>query len=121
MSMIGFLRNLVNRLRARPPVQTVRVSDRDLSLLTGDREYDHFAWDEILEIVTFKRDLFTYDDIRLAFRLDDGWLEVSEDALGWPELTEEMQRRFQDIPTDWYTTVMFPPFETCYRVLYKRD
>ena len=72
MSMTGFLRNLMNRLRARPPARTVRVSDRDLSLLMGDREYDHFAWDEVLEIVTFKRDLLTYDDICLAFRINDG-------------------------------------------------
>ena len=32
-----------------------------------------------------------------------------------------MQRQFPDIPTDWYVTVMFPAFETCYRVLYKRE
>lgn len=120
-TMIGFLRHLLNRLRSRPTVQTVRVSNRVVSLLIGDREYDHFRWDEILEIVTFKRDLFIHDDIRLAFRLDHGWLEVGEDAQGWSELTEQMRRQFPEIPTDWYTTVMFPPFETCYRLLYKRE
>ena len=119
--MTGLLRNLLNRLRSRPPVRTVRVSHKDLSLLKGDREYAHFAWDEVLEVVTFKRDLLTYDDIRLGFRLADGWLEVSEDAQGWSEMTQEMHRQFPEIPPDWYMTVMFPAFETCYRVLFKRE
>jgi hypothetical protein len=58
--------------------------------------------------------------IPLAFRVDDHWVEISEDTEGWSALSSALGRHFPTIPHDWYETVMLPPFATCYRVLYER-
>lgn len=113
-------RDLVNWLRPESPAPSVRVSDEGVTLLEGDRQCAHVAWCEVQEVVAFKRDLGTYDDIRLAFRVDGGWVEVSEDAEGWSALSAAIGRQFPTAPPDWHEAVMLPPFETCYRVLYKR-
>lgn len=95
------------------------TSDGFLLLLDGP----HVArvwWDEVREIVTFKRDLFSFDMICLAFRLsNDEWVEVWEDDPGFPAMTAHLPARFPTIPADWYQQVMFPPFETCERVLWR--
>jgi hypothetical protein len=114
------LNSLIGRLRPKPSVQAVQVSDDHVTLLKGDRPYAQIAWNEIQEVVTFKVDCLTYDDIRLALRVDDGWVEISEDAEGWSALSSALGRHLPTIPTDWYETVMLPPFAKCYRVLYKR-
>jgi len=118
--MMAFLRDLVGRLRPKAVALAVRVTDENITVLEGDRQCWQVGWDDIQEIVTFKLDLLTYDDIRLAFRVDDLWVELSEDAEGWSTLSSALARRFPTIPTDWYKTVIFPPFATCYRVLYER-
>src|SRR5271155_1719690 len=118
--MSAFLRDLLSRLRPKSPALAVQVSDEGVTLLEGDRQYARFTWVEVREVVTFKRDLGTYDDIRLAFRVDDGWVEIGEDAEGWPALSAAINRHFPATPPDWYETGMLPPFETCYRVLYER-
>jgi hypothetical protein len=119
--MIAFFSNLASRLLPKPPKPAVRVSEEDVTLLEGDRTRERFAWGEVREVVTFKRDCGIYDDIRLAFRIDDDdWIEVSEEAEGWSDLTAAVERHFPSVPTDWYWTVMLPPFETRYRVLYER-
>ncbi len=118
--MLAFLRDWISRFRSKPFAQGVQVSGGDVTLFEGGRQYARFTWDEIREIATFKRDRGTHDDIRLAFRTDDHWLEVSEAAEGWSDLSAAIRRRFPTIPGNWYETVMLPPFETCYRVLYER-
>jgi hypothetical protein len=89
-------------------------------LLNGDRFCTRFAWGEVREVATFKRDLGIYDDICLAFRIDDDWIVISEDSEGWPALSAALERHFPTVPPEWYWLVMSPPFETCYRVLYER-
>jgi hypothetical protein len=118
--MPAFLRDLASRLRLEPSALALRVSDECVTLVKGDRQCAQVVWNEVREVVTFKRDLLTYDDICLAFRVDDGWVVISEDAEGWSALTSALGRRFPTIPPDWYQTVMLPPFATCYRVLFER-
>lgn len=118
-SMIAYFRDLMSRLRRKPPTPTVRVSDEGMMLFDGDRPGVRFAWSEVQEIVTFKRDLYIYDDIRLAFRVDGRWVEVSEETEGWPKLVAAIERHFPTIPPDRYQAVMLPPFEACFRVLYE--
>ena len=117
--MIDLLRRLMSRLRPRAPALAVRVSDETVTLFEGTRQCVHFAWREVQEVVTFKRDCLTYDDIRLGFRIADGWIEISEDSEGWSDLNAALADRFPTVPTGWYEAVMLPPFETCYRVLYR--
>jgi hypothetical protein len=79
-----------------------------------------FRWDEVREVVTFKRDFGVRDDVRLAFRLADDWVEVSEEDEGWSALAEAMAKHLPGIPAEWYLEVMTPAFETNYRVLFSR-
>lgn len=80
------------------------------------------TWAAIKAIATYKLDLGTYDEICLAFKVADGsWVEVVESAPGFSDLMAEVDRRFPEIPRDWYRRVMLPAFATNYRVLWGAD
>lgn len=79
-----------------------------------------FRWDHVDEIRTFKRDLGTYDDIRLAFAAGGSWYEIGEDVKGFGRLSDAMREHFPSIPAGWYGDVMLPAFATNERVLYRR-
>lgn len=80
---------------------------------------DTVPWSTVRAIVTYKHDLFACDDICLAFKLAEGsWVEVSEDEPGFQSLVAEVERRYPEVPRDWYRVVMVPPFATNYRVLW---
>ena len=66
------------------------------------------------EIFVFKMDLLTHDTIRLGFRVsDDGaYWQVDEDDMGFRELLEELERRFEIVDKNWWTKVAFPAFAT---------
>lgn len=79
-------------------------------------------WSAIRAIVTYKRDLFSYDGIFIAFKLgDDDWIEVCEDEPHFAAFVDDVHERFPDVPRDWRYKVMFPAFETNYRVLWGDD
>ena len=77
-------------------------------------------WSSVRVIATYKRDLWIYDDIYLAFQAaPDSWVEVSEEEPGFQLLVAEVERRYPDVPRDWFGTVMHPAFATNYRVLWR--
>ncbi len=79
------------------------------------------AWADVLAITTYKRDLFTYDDICLAFKVGPGrWVEVSEEEPGFAELVKAMEKAFPGVPRNWSETVVQPPFATNHRVLWTK-
>jgi hypothetical protein len=78
-----------------------------------------FRWSDVTEIKTFKLDLITFDDIRLAFKVDGGWYEIGEDTPGFTQLTEKMMAIFPAVPADWYADVMLPPFAANERILFE--
>jgi hypothetical protein len=98
----------------------MQLTEDGVSIHHRRRPVISFRWQDVGEIVTFKRDFFTWDDIRLAFHITDGWVEMSEQWDRWTDVCMEMARRFPTIPERWYFEVMLPPFETCYRTLYRR-
>src|SRR5262245_11109522 len=120
--MLGLIRRLKSRWfrRRGPEAPALEVTDEEVIIRAARQAPLAFRWDEVREAVTFKRDLMTYDDVRLAFLLADGWVEVSEEAAGWPALKEAMARCLPGIPAEWYSEVMFPAFATNYQVLFKR-
>jgi len=118
--MSARFRGLLSRFLPKSPAPAIRLHEEEVAFLEGKREYARFTWSEVQEIVTFKRDLGIYDEICLAFRVNGRWFEVCEDAAGWSALSAAIDQRFPTIPPDWYQTVMLPPFETCYRVIYER-
>jgi hypothetical protein len=70
-------------------------------------------WDGVVGIATFKRDLFAYDEVCLAYRLrgwDQFW-SVGEEDVGFAAVRAETEKRFRGIPADWYGEVSIPAFE----------
>ncbi len=79
------------------------------------------AWLAVEAIAAYKRDLITYDDICLAFKVEDSsWVEMSEDEPGFETLMAEVERRYPEMPPDWFREVMHPAFAPNYRVLWER-
>ena len=114
-------KNLASRFGRRPVVVAIRTDDERVTIERSDREEPlSFCWRDVEEIQTFKLDLLTTDDIRLAFRVPDGWYELSEDHTGFMEVAEAMRAKFPSIPEDWYQEVMHPAFATNQRTLWKR-
>ncbi|HVX86945.1 MAG TPA: hypothetical protein VH253_19330 [Phycisphaerae bacterium] len=80
------------------------------------------AWAALDAVWAYKRDLFAYDEICVLFHHGAGQaLEVGEHDEGFMDLLKEMERRLEGLPARWYTDIMFPPFSTEERVLWRRE
>lgn len=100
----------------------IRITTSGLSVLDRDcGEPVTLEWAGVREIVVFKRDLITFDEICIAFRcgVPDQWVEISESDDGFTHILRELKRQFPSIPEDWYIDVMFPPFEPSEQVLFR--
>ena len=87
----------------------IAVSDEGFS--TGKT---NLSWGEIKEIVAFKLDLLTIDEIRFAFRTTENpayeWVEVSEEQTGFEKLISELEIRYPSV-CGWRNHVVQPAFE----------
>ena len=110
--MFSWLRRL--NLRSRPKTVTIRLASDGFSIIEHDGTPHYLAWVSVKEIFAFKLDLFTYDTMRLGFRVsDDGtYWQVDEDDVGFCELRAEVERRFDIVDKEWWTKVAFPAFAT---------
>lgn len=118
--MWKFLTNL-GKCFGKRPVVTLSADETGISIGSLDSPAPVVVpWDEIDEIHTFKLDLGTIDDIRLAIHDSNGWHELSEQDEGFMDIAAELKRRFPAIPEMWYFEVMLPVFATNHRVLWKR-
>ena len=82
-----------------------------------------FRWDAVTTVKTFKRDLFAFDSICLAFETPDGWFEVNEDMKSFGPFLEAVERSLPGFPPqeDWWRQVMLPPFALNERELWSRN
>lgn len=82
------------------------------------------AWNRVVEVRVFKRDMFTYDLICLSIVSDDGLvIEIDEEDLNWECLTAAIS---ENLPgairwIDWFSDVAFPAFATNERVIFAID
>jgi hypothetical protein len=69
-------------------------------------------WDEVTELVTFKRDYGATDQVCLGIRRGeaDDYVVLEEDNAAWSQVTAELEARFP-LPAGWLEAVMEPPFE----------
>jgi hypothetical protein len=121
--MFGSIAGLIDRWKRRFASRSFEVlADRDgvRVVLADGTVSSRFCWADVTEIRTFKLDLGTWDDIRLAFQVDDLWYEYSEEIKGFGQLSDTMREVFPDVPQDWFWVVMKPAFATNERVLYRR-
>jgi hypothetical protein len=86
--------------------------------LTIDRRKKKYEeqvkWNEVEEIVAFKRDLFAYDLICLGFKISRDYntieVEVNEHMLGFDNLMKAVENQFGVRNEDWFRQVAVPAF-----------
>jgi hypothetical protein len=109
---------ILGKCFGKRPAVTLSTDEAGISMSHSDSPVV-IRWDEIDEIHTFKFDLGTFDEIRLAIHDSAGWHELSEQDEGFMEIAAELQRRFPSIPEMWYLEVMLPVFAANHRVLWR--
>ena len=90
---------------------TTHLTEDELLSLSKDQSLKRISWNQIQEVVAYKVDLFTVDDVRLGFISQDGsGVEASESMLGWRALRTEVSKRFPEIDPAWEGKIIQPPF-----------
>ena len=92
--------------------RVVSVLDDGFSLLADGTELYRVHWASVVELVAFKHDLFSVDEICLGFRCegDERFLWAGEEDENFSRLRGEVECRFNGIPPDWFNRVAVPPF-----------
>jgi hypothetical protein len=115
--ILEFLRRPV---RARQRLDIVADDAGVRLVLDGRTVSPAFDWGEVTEIRVFKRDLGIVDDVRLAFQVRGRWYEFSEEQEGFGDLGVKILEVFPEVPGDWFSEVVQPPFATNERLLFRR-
>ncbi len=115
------LQSLLNiRYERRDPGQlkTWRVEPGGLRVRQGDLE-DFIPWDDVAELVTFKRDYGASDQVCVGFRRGqaDAYTVLEEDNRAWDPVLAEVEARFP-LPEHWFEDVVEPPFECNWTTLW---
>ena len=100
------------RKRRELPKRSLRVCKEGFSILREGGPTTDVRWVDVVEVIAWKRDLFTVDQICLGFRLK-GHTEVvmiNEDEVGWRPVLSSFKEAFPSLPPKWYGDVMQPPF-----------
>jgi hypothetical protein len=116
------LKNMFKREKVDIPSAengTLKTTAKGFTLENRSEESFNVDWEQVKQIVTFKKDCFAYDRICLEFKLNEQeYLRIHEHMIGFWEVTKSMQNAFPGISEDWDSKVMLPAFETNYSVLY---
>ncbi|MEZ6194508.1 MAG: hypothetical protein R3F20_02105 [Planctomycetota bacterium] len=117
--------NTIRGFFAPPNAKLYRVSWDELELRLRSDDGDGWSqpWGDIDRIVTFKEDQLVTDHVYLEFhsRADDLCYLVEESDPGFDDLREELCRRYEGFPEDWYFQTTREPFAYSYRVLYEKS
>lgn len=118
----------------RPDIPTRTNYDLDLVLtdigfeiraLKGSTEdIVSVAWDRVTEASAYKRDLWSTDQIFIAFTMDDDtFIEIHQEMRGFCELCERLPTALPGALAfgSWYQDVAVPAFEPCLTRLFTRD
>ena len=78
------------------------------------------AWSRVEEVAAWKDDVFAYDIICVGLRtaVDPQYVWCDEEADGWVELIDELDRRF-GIGIAWLSRIAQPPFAENRTVLWR--
>jgi hypothetical protein len=109
----------------RPENGIVHVTDRLITLKAGDEVVASVPIRDVLEVISYKRDLFSVDLICLGFQWEDAgkefFIELNEEMAGFGELQGRLPSLFSLRDPEWWSEVAFPAFETNYTVLWRHD
>jgi hypothetical protein len=112
-------------LRVHDPAnRIVVVSDTGLAVEDALLEETVWSvrWDAIEEIIAFKRDMLTVDDLCLGILPLGGrsYHVCDEDMPGWAEANRALERRFGIRFAEWFPAVAHPAFAENTTVLWRR-
>jgi hypothetical protein len=120
MGLTAWLQRVSNALQARRARQQAdqwniwRADDRGLHISRkGGTVVDCWAWDEIAEIVAFKRVQYVVDQICIGFRIRgaDTYTCIEEENPDYERVLRLVEERFP-LRAGWWGTVAVPAFET---------
>lgn len=75
-------------------------------------------WADVRQIIGYKVDLFSWDEIRLDFHLSTGLtVVITEESPGFDAFMNEVQRRFPSLE-GWHAKLSQPPFAASRAILY---
>src|SRR5262245_32011414 len=118
MKLVAWFRRLSAALEARLARLEVerwnrcQVDDLGLHVSHKNRCVARLPWSDIAEIVAFKQDLYTVDQICVGFRTteSDKYICIEEENPEYDRVIKLVEERFQ-LRQDWWSTVAFPAFE----------
>jgi hypothetical protein len=118
MRWLETLRRWFKKTPARTP--WIALAPHGFSVLDVPTPLFEVAWADVREIVAYKEDLFSYDEICLGFRTDAAanYWRLTEEFSNYKILLLELERRFPDIRTDWFHEVAYPEFATNWTTLW---
>lgn len=131
-SVERFIRQIEAGERPDIPAQT----NYDLDLVLTDDGFEiralkgqtadivSVAWERVTEASAYKRDLWSTDQICIAFTMnDDTFIEIHEEMRGFCELCERLPRALPGALAfgSWYQDITVPAFEPCLTRLFTRD
>jgi len=113
-----FLNDLVhpNRILMR-----LVVTDDGVALFGEDDALCwQFGWEDVTQIVTYKRDLGVVDMICVDFTVvaQTHRFVTHDEMQGFDLLTSKLPERFPTIAEGWWHRVAFPAFATNFSILY---
>lgn len=81
-----------------------------------------FAWEAIAEMIAYKVDYVTIDQIRLEIFLagSDAGYTVTEEIDGFGLFVEDLSESLPGYDAGWHAKVVFPAFERNETVVYRR-
>ena len=107
--------------KSEPVRPQIRASKEGLKVVNGKELLGSFCWSEIKQIIAYKYDNFSYDEICIGFvpkQRDESWLEISEEWEGFSQAKREMETVFPSINKEWLEEITLPAFERKETVLY---
>jgi len=81
-------------------------------------------WGRITEASAYKRDLWSTDQVYIAFTMvDETFIEIHEEMRGFSELCERLPIALPGalVFSSWYMDITVPAFEPCLTRLFTRD
>ncbi len=77
-------------------------------------------WSDLKEVVAFKQDMFTYDNLVFGFRIEekDEYHFVDEEATGFYDLESALVQHLEGFDQDWMEKVALPAFAMNWHTVY---
>jgi hypothetical protein len=99
----------------------MKVSWRGVENDTGEIV---IAWQDVVRVEVFKRDLYVVDLICVSLLLrDNKSVEINEEMEGWDSVVDKLPEYLPGCQkfAEWFQVVAFPAFKTNDTVIYQRD